>query len=117
MEYEVFSAWLDETLAQELPEDIVAFNFNLYEDDDNTWSVELVGTGSFDPVSEDWAGDEVFTNRETPLCWTSEKSWEDILEDVISQIRTYLSQGQYRDILRSTIALGVGFVDGDIVLL
>ncbi len=117
MDYEVFSAWLDETLAQELPEDIVAFHFNLYEDDENTWSVELVGTGSFDPVSEDWAGDEVFTNRETPLCWIAETGWEEVLEDVISRIRTYLSHGQYREILRSTIALGVGFVDGDIVLL
>ncbi len=50
MNDEVFSAWLDETLAQELPEDIVAFNFNLYEDDEHTWSVELVGFGSFEDV-------------------------------------------------------------------
>lgn len=117
MDKEVFSAWLDETLSQELPENIVAFLFNLYEDEDASWSAELVGTGSFDPTSEDWAGDEVFTNRETPLCWTDDKDWEEVQEDAISWIRDYLSCGQYRRILREAIALGVGFVDGDIVFL
>ncbi len=117
MGQEVFSAWLDETLSQELPENIVAFVFNLYDDENDSWSVELVGTGSFDPANEDWAADEVFTNREMPLCWNDGKDWEAVQEDAISWIRDYLSHGQYRQILRDAIALGVGFVDGDIVFL
>ena len=39
-----FFEWLDLILKNELNSEIKAINFNLYEDTDNKWSVELVGT-------------------------------------------------------------------------
>ena len=39
------------------------FFFNIYEDGGNTFSIELIGAGSFDKGNSDWACDEVFTNR------------------------------------------------------
>lgn len=37
-----------------------AVNFNLYENGNNQWSMELVGTSNFDAEYSDWACDEVF---------------------------------------------------------
>ncbi|RGF25674.1 hypothetical protein DW081_17390, partial [Clostridium sp. AF46-9NS] len=59
-----FFEWLDLILKNELNSEIKAINFNLYEDTDNKWSVELVGTFSFDKDNDDWACDEVFTTRD-----------------------------------------------------
>lgn len=36
--------WLDGILVQEIPDAVIALNFNLYEDGGNNWSIELVGT-------------------------------------------------------------------------
>ena len=55
-----FFEWLDLILKNELNSEIKAINFNLYEDTDNKWSIELVGTFSFDRDNDDWACDEVF---------------------------------------------------------
>ena len=58
-----FEGWLDKALSVTLPDGIEAFCFNIYEDGGNTFSIELIGTGSFDKGNSDWACDEVFTNR------------------------------------------------------
>ena len=50
-----FFEWLDLILKNELNSEIKAINFNLYEDTDNKWSIELVGTFSFNKDNDDWA--------------------------------------------------------------
>ena len=50
-----FFVWLDSILKDELNNDVKAINFNLYEDADNKWSIELVGTFSFNKDDDDWA--------------------------------------------------------------
>ena len=50
-----FFEWLDLILKNELNSEIKAINFNLYEDTDNKWSIELVGTFSFDRDNDDRA--------------------------------------------------------------
>ena len=114
--YNEFEAWLDGALSVELPEDIVAFNFNLYEDGDNLWSIELIGASSFDAEDPDWACDEVFTNREEPLSWSAETDWENVLETMTVYVEKYLEEGKYADMLKSYDAVGIGFVDGDITI-
>ena len=47
--------WLDLLLKNELSSEIKAIIFNLYEDTDNKWSIELVGTFSFNKDNDDWA--------------------------------------------------------------
>ena len=71
-----FFEWLDLILKNELNSEIKAINFNLYEDTDNKWSVELVGTFSFDKDNDDWACDEVFTTRDQPFVIECESDWE-----------------------------------------
>ena len=113
LSYEQFAKWLDGFMDHGF-EEVVALNFNLYEDGDAKWSVELVGTASFDEDDDDWACDEVFSNRETPLVWEENADWETILSKVQEFIRRYLEHGEYSDIMKENQAVAVGFVDGDL---
>ena len=114
--YNEFAKWLDGALDTELPEDIAAFNFNLYEDGDGLWSIELIGASRFDPEDPDWACDEVFTNREDPLSWSEEADWKDVQEAMTTCVERYLSEGAYASALKNSEAVGIGFVDGDITI-
>ena len=62
-----FFNWLDAALCKELPGNVEAINFNLYEDGGDKWSAELVGTSTFDESSSDWACHEVYTTRDMPF--------------------------------------------------
>jgi len=116
--YERFEEWLDNALQRELPENMAAFNFNIYEDGDNMWSVELVGTETFNVSDQDWACDEIFTeNRDEPFEWEEDAKWEIIQEEVACWITEYLENGDNADILKKYEAVGLGFVDGDIELM
>ena len=93
------------------------FDFNLYEDTDNKWSVELVGTFSFDKDNDDWACDEVFTTRDHPFVIECESDWELVETFFIGLVNEYLSSGKYAGKLKEYQAIGIGFVDGDLHIL
>ena len=114
--YQEIEAWLNVVLEQDIPSSVAAFGFNLYEDGNNAWSMELVGTESFDPENEDWICEEVtdFETRDDPFAWEQEAGWEEILEEVILVLKEYLENGLYADLLKSRCGVGVGFVDGDV---
>ena len=114
--YNEFEAWLDAALEADMPEDIAAFNFNLYEDGDNLWSIELIGASRFDPEDPDWACDEIFTNREDPLSWSAEVDWQEVQETMTQCVEKYLIEGAGASILKNSEAVGIGFVDGDITI-
>lgn len=117
--YQEIEAWLNVVLEQDIPSSVAAFGFNLYEDGNNAWSMELVGTESFDPENEDWICEEVtdFETRDDPFAWEQEAGWEEILEEVILVLKEYLENGLYADLLKSRCGVGVGFVDGDVEIL
>ena len=117
--YSDFEKWLDEILSneKEMSDDIVAFCFNLYEDADDFWSVELVGSASFDKDDNDWPCDEVFSTRETPLTWRFIMTYEECLHTIESHLSEYLQNGKYSKILLSKQGVGYGFVDGDLFLM
>lgn len=114
--YEEFSKWLDDILEAELPSEAAAIHFNLYEDEDQCWSVQLVAAGSFDKEGEDWACDEVFA-AENLFSWKQAADWGTILEETADIIKKYLKKGQYAGRLKLYQGVGVGFVDGNIELL
>lgn len=118
MFYEV-SNWLDGVLKQDVPEEVAAFCFNLYDDGDNDWSMELVGTGRFEADDEDWPCDEItdFGTRKGLLTWNKEGEWNTVLEEVISVLKEYLENGRCANVLKSRAGVGVGFVDGNIEIL
>ena len=79
--------------------------------------VELVGTSCFDKDDSDWACNEVFDTRNNPLKWKSKESWKKVLSSVRSHLETYLKNGKHASLLRSQQGIGVGFVDGDLIIL
>lgn len=106
-------------ITYEIPSDVIAFNFNLYEDINKNWSMELVGTESFDVDDEDWACDEVtdFGTRDNPFCWHKEAGWNEVLEEIVSILKEYLNNGAFSSVLKNFKGVGVGFADGDIEIL
>lgn len=111
--------WLNEVLEQEIPSEVAGFCFNLYEDGEDYWSMELVGAERFDPEDDDWACDEVtdLGTREDPFLWEQEGDWAEVLEDAVTALKQYLNCGLYADVLKACKGVGVGFVDGDMVIL
>lgn len=117
--FQIISDWLDNVPLQEIPAEVAAFGFNLYEDADDYWSVELVGTDRFDPEDEDWMCFEVtdFGTRESCCTWHEAATWMEIQKEVIAVLTEYLERGKYADVLKSKTAVGVGFVDGDVEII
>ena len=115
--YNEVANWLNNVLNQDIPEEVVAFN--LYEDGNNAWSMELVGTERFDVDDEDWPCDEVtdFGTREDLLAWNKDSEWDVVLEGMSTVLRQYLENGDYAHILKSKEGIGIGFVDGDVAIL
>ena len=109
--------WLDDVMQMTIPDDVVAFCFNLYEDVNNSWTLELIGASSFDKTNDDWACDEVFSTRDNPLTWNEDKEWQDVLMEAINKIKDYIEKGKYGKVLKERQGLAVGFVDGDLTLL
>jgi len=117
--YQKIEKWLDKVLKQDIPNDVVAVIFNLYEDDENVYSMEIVGTESFDEDDEDWACGEVtdFDTREKPLVLKSESDWDEMLSSVSECLKKYLSEGKHAAKLKLCTAVAAGFVDGDVEIL
>ena len=117
--YNKVSEWIDGVLSDGVPDEAVAFCFNLYENDEYYWSMELIGAGRFDPEDQDWACDEVtdFNSRESLFTFQAECEWDEALQTMIDILKKYLNEGKYADLLKSQKGVGVGFVDGDIELL
>jgi hypothetical protein len=110
------ASWVDDVLSNGVSDDVVAFCFNIYEGSDGRWSMELIGTDSFDAEDEDWACDEVsdFGSRERPYNWKMNCGWEEALEYMVNELSEYLKNGKYADVLKAKDGVGVGFVDGNI---
>lgn len=117
--FKQISDWIDNTLINNFMDNIVAIAFNLYDDGNNTWSLEMVGTSEFDIDDSDWACNELsdFGTRDNPFVWNAESSWEDILQSVSTILKKYLEEGKNADRLKMLEGIGVGFVDGDIEIL
>lgn len=117
--YSRVSEWIDGVLSADIPAEVVAFCFNLYEESDDSWSMELVGAGRFDPDDQDWACDEItdFDSRKDMFNWQAACEWDEALESMTAVLKQYLEEGKYADVLKSKSGVGVGFVDGDIELL
>lgn len=117
--YQNIEKWLNNVLKQDIPNNVVAMMFNLYEDDENIYSMEIVGTESFDKDDEDWACNGVtdFDSRENPLILESKSDWDEMLSEVSECLNKYLSEGKRAAKLKDCTAVAAGFVDGDVEIL
>ena len=118
--YDDFAKWLDGILVGEMPGGIKAFNFNIYEEDDGSWSLQLIGSSYYDPDNDDWACDELYSSEEDIYTWTEESEdaeWTDAQQTAVSMISDYLQNGEKKDVLLSSDSVCAGFVDGDLILI
>jgi len=113
------SHWIDNVLNTDIPDNIVAFCFNLYEEGNGNWSMELVGSDWFDTENEDWASNEItdFESRKSLYEWSMDCGWEDVLAYMVNELKAYLTNGKHSELLKSRRGVGVGFVDGNIEIL
>ena len=115
--YNRLETWLNDVMQMTIPNEVVAFCFNLYEDANNSWTLELIGSSAFDTTDNDWACDEIFTTRDNPLTWYEDKEWQDVLTASIKMLKDYLEEGKYAKELKERQGLAIGFVEGDLTLL
>ena len=113
-----FSSWADRVLEEHASTPVVAYNFNLYEHDQE-FAVQLVGTSVFDVSDDHWACHEIFSSGEElfslPHTVVGDQ-WQSGLEAAKYLVHTYLKQGKEAAFLKASLGVGVGFVDGDISL-
>jgi hypothetical protein len=110
----LFNGWLDEALAEPIPEGVIAYCFNLAE----PWCIELVGSDRYSKDDPDWACEETFGAEASDLDLPAAEvgtRWEAVLEAAKLLVERYInrpSAGATR--LRGSAAVAVGFVDGDL---
>ena len=113
--YKSFGKWLDGLLEKtDIPADTKAFNFNLYEEEDNIYSIQLIASDRFDPTDDEWACYEIWTSEEdlffVDTSDEDDRSREKFEEFATDMISDYLKSN---DVLNHK-PVGIGFVDGDL---
>lgn len=119
-EKNLFNDWLDNVLKEEISNDVIAFNFNIYEDSDEKYRLELIGSSSYDKDNDNWACDEMFSSRNNTYVLDNEYSkgkYKDVECDVIKLVRKYMYVGKYKEKLEQSHAVCCGFVDGDLEII
>lgn len=109
--YEDFTKWLDSILHYGLPKDATAISYNLYDEKNNSWSLQLTATGGFDDYDYKLFFDEVFSSKNNIYTWQSVCSWKESLSQAIEGVKQYLAYGTFADKLKSYIAVAVAYKD------
>ncbi len=119
-----FRRWLETGLDIDIPEDVKAYSFNLFEpafEEGVKFGVELIGASAFDPDDPDWACDEVWEPAQRQLSIPIEYSgdtWEVCLERMKALALAFLtSDCASARKLKSKAGVGMGFVGGDLEIL
>ncbi|WP_248406063.1 hypothetical protein [Butyrivibrio fibrisolvens] len=111
--YKEFESWLDTTIEKGLPVG-KGLCFNIYDDGNYSWSIDVIISSSFDPDDDDWATDVVFSSEDA-FSFRQVAEWDDVLEDAIQDMLRYLDEGKYADDLKERYTgISTGFVDGDL---
>ena len=116
--YNNFTSWINEILKNPLPENTKGINFNLYEEENpNTYGIQFVATKSFDLNDDDWACDDIFSSGENMYFFTNKNNREQILKEIELNIKDYLDKENESTVLKNYEGIGLGFVDGDLIIL
>ena len=114
--YVGFTTWLNKVLQSPLPENTKAINFNLYEEaQPNTFGIQFVATSSFELNNDDWACDEILSSNGNMFFFANSNGWEHVLKEVEENVKAYLEK-EDSSILKKYDGIGLGFVDGDLII-
>ena len=112
-----FNIWLERQLSQQIPQDVIAFNFNLYESlVENRFDVQLVGCKQYDLDSDDWACRADYSSGEDIYSFSAD-GWEKALETLIILVKDYLQLCSISNQFSAAEYISAGFVDGDLVVI
>jgi hypothetical protein len=120
--YIEFAKWLDNLLENnDMLSDTAAFCFNIYEEEEETYGVQLIASDEFEEDDGgDWACSEIWSSEEDIfyIDHSDEKEADRQrgLEFISGLINDYIGGGTYRNVLTSAKAVGTGFVDGELEL-
>ncbi len=119
--YQEFEKWLNSLLENDMPENTAAYNFNIYEEDDETYGVQLIASDEFSEEDDDWACSEIWSSEED-IFYIDHSDEKDAdrergLEFISVLISDYLEKGGKSAKLKAVNAVGAGFVDGDLKII
>ncbi|MBR4022670.1 MAG: hypothetical protein IKI94_08805 [Ruminococcus sp.] len=119
--YIEFEKWLSKLLENDMPDNTAAYNFNIYEEEDETYGVQLIASDEFSEDDDDWACSEIWSSEEE-IFYIDHSDEKDAdrergLEFISQLICDYLEKGEKADKLKAVKAVGAGFVDGDLKIL
>ena len=120
----IFQIWLEDSFSHGLPPEVKAISFNLFEPASfkiKRFGIEIIGAGSFDSKNSDWACDEVWQPEQRQLEIPADYSgadWGACLSRMTYLVEKNLaSNTAISSTLKSTQGVGIGFTDGELVLL
>ncbi|RJG35874.1 hypothetical protein [Motilimonas pumila] len=112
---EDFISWIDMQLNESIPNEIIAFNINIYE---SPFNIEIVGSNEFDLEDEGWACNEDWIPENRFISVSNSlfgNSWESAQENIVSMAKQYLNANSENVVkLQQAQGFAVGFVDGNL---
>ena len=112
-----FNIWLEKQLEGQIPKEVIAFNFNLYEcEAENQFDVQLIGCKKYDLENDDWACDPDYTSGEDLYHFFAD-GWETALKSFVALVKDYLRSCCTPNQFTSADCISAGFVDGDLEII
>ena len=111
-----FIEWIERiNQAENISEDLSAFNFGLFQDEEN-YTIYLIGAKSFDESNDDWAIKEDFVPREKYFKLELEnKNWQEAELVVIELLNKFKQTKNFdKSFLANAKYITVGFDDGEL---
>jgi hypothetical protein len=109
-----FNDWLETCLHLPIPDEVIAYNFNLSE----PWCIEFVGCVRYDTDDHEWACDEAYWPDQRWLELPSEvfgNHRESVLAQSINLLNTFLESDNTACLhLKKAEIVAIGFIDGDL---
>lgn len=106
--------WLDNYFKETLTEELVALNFDLSEEKNNNWSIEIVGCYDFSLDNSMWSKNAISDYRYEKFSFKMNCTWEDVQILLSNMILEYFSFEKKKRLLEKFKAISIGFNDGAI---
>ncbi len=117
--YNLVSKWLDEVLYSIKGIDFSAFCFQLFEEDECKWIMELVWVIDCNIEDEKLGRDIVgkLEKNKSVFQWEKVSERKEVLVEMTKIVEEYLTHGRYADILKNTESIAILFTPEDMKIL
>ncbi len=112
-----FALQLDEILHKAESLQQKGIYFELHEGNDQEYIISVNMTPNFDAQNEDWACETETELGEINLPEHVNLTWQEIQNTAVQFVQNYLKNGTHRNKLFTCAGIGVGFPEGDLMLI